>query len=120
MDLVGFFWYNGQIYHGQYDQDKKEGWGEFFWPDKKTYNGWWKSGKQNGFGTFRSPRGEERCGVWQNGQRLEWLSTPEEISRYKKEHDVPEDPELPEMPDWLEELHKQAFPSWYKEQLGMP
>lgn len=56
-------------------------------------------------------------GVWQNGSRLEWLGTAEDVANYKQQHGVPEDPELPSLPDWLEELCKSAYPAWYKEQL---
>lgn len=113
-----FFWPNGQIYRGQYDQDKKEGWGEFLWPDKKVYRGWWKSGKQSGFGTFRSPKGEEKSGMWQNGSRLNWL-TPEQLEEKKAAKDIPSDPDLPTLPGWLDELCKQAVPTWYREMEGI-
>lgn len=108
-----FFWPNGQIYRGQYDMDKKEGYGEFLWPDGKIYSGSWEKGKQSGYGIFKSPKGEERYGIWENGYRLNWITASEYESKVS-EGVIPPKPQLPSLPDWLETLCKEAYPSWYQ------
>ena len=43
---MGYFtWPDGRIYHGEYLDDKKHGFGEFKYADGRMYSGYWMNGK---------------------------------------------------------------------------
>lgn len=65
---------NGEIYRGDYFQDKKHGNGVFMWPNGKSYDGSWKNGKQHGIGFYiDSRKGFKKKGEWEEGKRIKWL-----------------------------------------------
>ena len=37
-------WPDGRIYSGNYELDKKKGFGIYKWPDGKKYEGYWQNG----------------------------------------------------------------------------
>lgn len=36
-----YIWKDGKCYDGEYEHDKKTGFGVFYWPDGKCYQGYW-------------------------------------------------------------------------------
>lgn len=38
-------WLDGRMYHGQYTNDKKNGFGVYVWADGRAYIGNWTEGK---------------------------------------------------------------------------
>jgi len=69
-----YFWADGRIYYGQYQNDKKEGFGIYSWTDGRKFEGWWYKGKQHGLGVYYEKTGNKKNGVWENGKRIEWVS----------------------------------------------
>ena len=46
MHGYGMYVYNdGVIYFGQYEKDKKKGYGLYHWTNGKKFEGWWINGK---------------------------------------------------------------------------
>ena len=45
-------WPDGRQYYGEYDMEKKHGFGIYIWTDGRKYEGFWKNGKQHGKGLF--------------------------------------------------------------------
>ena len=46
MHGVGIYYYaDGQIYEGQFELDKKTGYGFYRWKDNRKYEGWFLEGK---------------------------------------------------------------------------
>lgn len=43
----------GQIYEGQFSQDKKNGYGRYIYFDGDYYEGMFKDGKKSGWGTYQ-------------------------------------------------------------------
>jgi len=43
---------DGVRYDGQYNDDKKDGYGLYYWTDGRKYEGWWYKGKQHGLGLY--------------------------------------------------------------------
>jgi len=77
-------WLDGRMYHGSYNNDKKDGFGVYVWADGRAYIGKWVAGKQADERVYILPNGTVRKGIWENGQRKEWLEiTPEEEQIYK-------------------------------------
>jgi len=68
-----FTWANGNVYDGDFANDKKDGNGKFTWPDGRIYNGEWKAGKQHGKGEYIHKNGQARKGTWDNGKRQNWM-----------------------------------------------
>ena len=61
-------------YDGQYQKDKKEGYGVYHWVDGRRYEGWWHKGKQHGLGTYIDKTKENvKYGLWENGKRVKWF-----------------------------------------------
>ena len=38
-------WPDGRVYEGEYEYDKKNGFGIFRWADGRRYEGYWANGK---------------------------------------------------------------------------
>ena len=64
---------NGQVYDGEFVEDKMHGMGKYKWPDGKVYEGGWINGLQHGRGFYTNSQGVKRYGVWQHGKRTQWL-----------------------------------------------
>ena len=60
------------MYEGDYENDRKHGYGIYTWNDGKQYEGWWQNGKQHGEGIYRKD-GRDRRGIWEDGKRAKWL-----------------------------------------------
>ncbi|CDW85222.1 UNKNOWN [Stylonychia lemnae] len=50
-----FYWQSGNIYKGSYQNDERDGYGEMYFTDGTTYKGDWTKGLQNGKGTLINP-----------------------------------------------------------------
>ena len=59
-------WLNGQIFYGDYRNDKLEGLGTMMFPSGRKYEGEWKDGKQNGHGKMIWSDGQIYDGNWCN------------------------------------------------------
>ncbi|KAL4445509.1 hypothetical protein ABPG74_004583 [Tetrahymena malaccensis] len=63
---------NGDIYQGQFKEDKKNGKGTYFYnesSDSKKYEGEWVNDKMEGFGVFEWRNGDRYEGYFKNGLR---------------------------------------------------
>ena len=45
-----FIYSDGRKYKGNFKNDVKDGYGEYYWPDGDIYKGFWKNGKRHGKG----------------------------------------------------------------------
>ena len=53
---------------GQYQNDKKHGWGMYTWKDGSSYQGQRAAGKQHGQGRYQSEQ-QVKYGRWEQGER---------------------------------------------------
>lgn len=66
---------NGDIYEGEFKNDKRDGYGVFKWHDGRIFKGSWKEGKQHGEGVYLGI-GSTRMlkkGIWEEGKRIKWI-----------------------------------------------
>ena len=69
---------NGDVYEGEWLDDKEEGKGMSFvkllgtrtYANKEKYEGEWKEGKRNGKGKFTSADGETQEGIWEDDKLI--------------------------------------------------
>ena len=47
-----FYWKDGRIYIGKWNNNKMNGYGVFIWPDKKKYYGNYINNAKEGYGIF--------------------------------------------------------------------
>jgi hypothetical protein len=66
-------WPDGRKYEGEYEEDKKHGFGTFIWADGRKYIGNWSKGKQHGKGEYYMANGEKKIGEWIDGKRTKWV-----------------------------------------------
>ena len=87
-----YIWDNGDIYVGEWKDDKRHGQGINTWgkgPNKDDkYVGEWKDEKQNGQGTYTVAVGGNYVGNWRDGKRngqgtTTWVSGSKHIGDYK-------------------------------------
>ena len=79
-------WLDGRMYHGEYQNDKKNGKGVYLWADGRAYVGNWVDGKQDDERIYILPNGESRKGKWVDGVRQDWIKlSAEESAPYKTE-----------------------------------
>lgn len=77
-------WLDGRMYHGTYQNDKKNGFGVYVWADGRAYIGNWTEGKQDEERVYILPNGTVRKGKWEGNTRKDWLEiTPEEQTQFK-------------------------------------
>ncbi len=55
------------IYYGEINNRRKEGYGEMIWYNKENYKGQWKSGNPHGYGERFFKNGDVYKGEWQTG-----------------------------------------------------
>ena len=60
---------NGNIYEGEWKNDKSHGTGTYKFKNGNVYTGEFKGGKRDGLGTFLYPDGEKYVGDYKNGKR---------------------------------------------------
>jgi hypothetical protein len=61
-----FTWESGNIYHGNYQNDERMGYGEMYWTDGSVYKGEWFKGIQHGKGVMSFPDGRVKDGYFEN------------------------------------------------------
>lgn len=77
-------WQDGRMYHGEYANDKKNGFGVYVWVDGRAYLGNWTSGKQDDERVYILPNGSVRKGKYEGNNRKEWINISEdEQAQYK-------------------------------------
>jgi hypothetical protein len=59
-----FTWESGNIYHGNYINDERMGYGEMYWTDGSCYKGDWIKGIQHGRGIMTFPDGRIKDGYF--------------------------------------------------------
>lgn len=59
-------WESGNVYEGQYANDKRQGYGVMKWVDGTVYEGEWQFGAQHGHGNITFPNGDQKQGIFQN------------------------------------------------------
>lgn len=55
---------------GEYENDKKHGYGEYFWQDGSCYKGHWNEGLKHGKGVMEDKNGNRREGLWKKGKLI--------------------------------------------------
>lgn len=83
-------WLDGRLYHGQYKNDKKNGFGVYIWADGRAYIGDWTVGKQDEVRVYILPNGTVKRGKWvENKREGEWLPiTDQEKQEYISHKEV--------------------------------
>jgi len=61
---------NGNIYEGDWKDDKREGWGVSQMTNKRIFCGQWKDDKRTGHGIFTWPTGDIYIGNWKDSKRI--------------------------------------------------
>lgn len=69
-------------YDGEYQNDKKCGWGTYTWENGVSYEGEFMNDLRQGEGTVRYPNGKVIRAMWENGSRKHELYS-EEKEQYK-------------------------------------
>ena len=57
------------MYEGEWEEDKRHGYGKFTWPDGKVYDGQWENDEPHGKGKSIHPDGQVYTGDWIAGKR---------------------------------------------------
>jgi serine/threonine protein kinase len=66
-----YYWHNGNVYTGEWQQDKMDGEGSLVYYDGSKYIGQWKAGNYDGYGKIYGKDGNLIYeGQFQNGQRI--------------------------------------------------
>ena len=67
-----YYYAGGDIYKGNFANDKSEGYGTYTWAEGGRYVGYWHNDKQHGQGTYYDSNGNiSMKGEWQNGKFVE-------------------------------------------------
>ena len=61
-------YYNGDVYEGEWKDDKKNGQGIYRFSDGRVYEGEWKDDNRNGLGTMTWPNGVVYEGEWKDNK----------------------------------------------------
>ena len=64
-----FYWPDGRIYEGEWDNNKKHGIGKYFWPNGQIYEGEFREDNCTGFGILYYPDGKRFEGTWRDGEK---------------------------------------------------
>lgn len=72
------------MYHGEYSNDKKNGFGVYVWVDGRAYLGKWIQGKQDSERVYILPNGTVRKGLYEGNNRKEWLQISEAEANQNK------------------------------------
>ncbi len=64
-----YIWANGNVYKGEYDNDKLQGFGNITFTTGASYEGTWKNGKAHGQGIFNMAGGARFAGKYKKGKR---------------------------------------------------
>ena len=63
------YYYNGDVYEGEWHQDKRSGRGKYTFSSGQYYEGQWKNDKKNGHGVFNWGNGIYYTGNWVDNER---------------------------------------------------
>jgi S1-C subfamily serine protease len=64
-----YTWTNGDVYAGEWLDDKRHGQGTDTFANGHRYTGGFADGRRHGSGTYTFPNGERYVGEWRNGER---------------------------------------------------
>ena len=76
----------GDIYSGEYKDDKRHGQGTYTWASGDQYVGGWRNNEKHGQGTYTFANGNTRTGIWAMG---EYKGTAKEVEE-KRQADMRE------------------------------
>ena len=65
-----YTWPNGNVYEGDWRDDNRSGKGKFTWSDGDVYEGDYVDGKRTGTGTYTYADGRVKSGRWEDGKFL--------------------------------------------------
>lgn len=69
MDGRGIYtWEDGNIYEGNWRENKMSGFGVFRWPDGKEYKGQFQDNQMEGKGKMKAKNGNLYEGIWMDGK----------------------------------------------------
>jgi len=82
------YYLNGNVFCGQWTEDRRHGQGVMFYGDGCIYEGQWSRNARHGEGTFKRPGQWTYTGSWKDGKRCGWgkmefscqTTTPDECS----------------------------------------
>ena len=80
----GIYLTNDTIYIGNYENDRKNGFGIFFWRKKKeAYVGFFKDGNQYGFGKYIFNNQKSKYGIWNNDRdnKVKWYKNIDNVHK---------------------------------------
>ena len=60
---------NGDVYVGDWADNKQDGQGTYTYANGTNYIGAWKEGVKDGQGTYRGPNGSQYIGNWKNNKQ---------------------------------------------------
>ena len=63
-------WYNGNVYEGEWRDDKRHGHGKCTFSTGDVYEGEWKDGKKHGRGKYTYSTGDVYEGEWKDNKIL--------------------------------------------------
>ncbi len=64
-------------YHGNFNLDRKQGYGQMYYDDGRTFMGYYHSGKQHGIGIQIDDKKDRKYGLWEHGTNIKWFKAPE-------------------------------------------
>lgn len=71
-----YTWADGNVYDGNWKNDKMDGKGKYTWANGNVYEGGWKKDKKHGKGTYKLVNGDKYEEEWENDRKKEVSDSP--------------------------------------------